>query len=203
MTSELLETSERNALRLLQKLVQEKFLKVDEGISPHSNLKLYGLTDHAIAVVGAQINVKAFPIGRTNPSWVQHHIQSQLIRIRAERAGWTNWVPGKALLLENGKRLKKMPDFLMTRPDRRIACGELERFCKSPKRLSVAMAGHLMQIVQGHYELVYYFVPEMHAQQRAFERVQFVAVDGQKVKLNESHRARFKIMEIDSWEGEM
>jgi hypothetical protein len=192
-------------LRLLQKLVQEKLLKVDAQVLPYSHLKIYGISDHGLAVCGAGESIKAFQIGKTNPSWVAHHVQCQLIRIRAESSGWTNWVPGKLLLVENGNRLKKIPDFLMTRPspDGRKCSGELERFCKSPRRLSAVMGAHLQQIVSGKYELVYYFVPNKAAQQRAFDRVQFVSIDGQKIKLNDSHRARFRIFEINSWSGEM
>lgn len=205
VASELLKTSERNALRLIQKLVEERLLKVDERVLPHSHQKLYGVTDHGLSICSAGDAVKAFQIGKTNPSWVTHHIQCQLIRIRAERTGWSNWVPGKLLLVENGKRLKKLPDFMMSRPkpDERRCSGELERFCKSPRRLSSVMGTHLQQIIGGHYELVYYFVPNKAAQQRAFDRVQFVMVDGQKIKLNDTHRARFKIFEINSWRGEV
>lgn len=205
VAADLLETSERNVLRLLQRLVKEVLLKVDERVFPHSHQKLYGITDHGLAVCGAGDAIKAFQIGKTNPSWVTHHVQCQLIRIRAERAGWSNWVPGKLLLVENGTRLKKLPDFLMSRPkpDGRKCCGELERYCKSPRRFSSVIGAHLQQIVGKHYELVYYFVPNKAAQQRAFDRVQFVMVDGQKIKLNDSHRARFKVFEIDAWEGEM
>lgn len=203
VVAELLQTSERNALRLLKKLIDEHLIKVDVGIVHHSNLKLYGLTDHSIASFGAPANAKAFAIGRTNPSFVKHHIQGQLVRIKGERTGWCNWYPEKLLYVQNEMRLKKIPDYLMTRPDGRKACGELERYTKSPKRLSDAMGAHLHQIVNGHYEVVYYFVPDVAAQERAFARVHFMNIDGNKVKLNETHRARFKIFEIDTWKGEM
>lgn len=203
VAAELLQTSERTALRLMKKLIAEHLIKVDVGIVPHSNLKLYGISDHGLAVTGAALTLKAFPIGRTNPSWVKHHTQSQRIRIRGEQTGWTDWVSEKLLTVKNSQRLKKLPDFLMTRPDGHKACGELERYCKSKKRLADAMGGHLTQIVSGHYVFVYYFVPDKAAQERAFNRVEFVVVDGNKIKLNDSHRARFKVFLIESWQGEM
>ena len=201
--SELLQTSERNALRLLQKLTEEKLLKVDDRVLPHLRLKLYGLSDHGIAMVGADVKMKAFCIGRTNPSQVEHHLQSQLIRIRAERAGWTNWVPGKTLYVENATRLKKLPDSLSNRPDGRRVAVEIERFVKSQKRLTDIMGLHLAQIVAGKYDLVYYFSPHPEAQMRAFNKIQFAHLENQKVKLNDSHRARFKVFSLENWKGEM
>lgn len=212
IVAELLETSERNALRLLQSMAQEKLIKVDEGIVPHSNLKLWGITGHGLAMSeSAHPACREFELGKTNPGWVTHHVECQHIRIVAERNGWTGWVPGKLLHLKNGQGLKKIPDFLMTRPQvpgsnsavTYKACGELERYCKSPTRLSIAMGGHLMNVVSGHYDFIYYFVYDKAAQERAFNRVKFLIVDGKKVLLNDSHRSRFKVYEIDTWKGEM
>lgn len=201
--AELLQTSERNALRLLQKLVEEKLLKVDDRVLPHLRLKLYGISAHGLAVVGADVNMKAFAIGRTNPSFVQHHLESQLIRIRAEKAGWTNWTPGKVLFVENSTRLKKLPDSLANRPDGRRVAVEIERYVKSPKRLTDVMGLHLQQIVSKQYDLVYYFTPHPEAQMRAFNKIQFVTLENQKVKLNDSHRARFKVFDLKNWKGEI
>lgn len=206
MVAELLQVEERTALRLLKSLAKEKLIKVDEGVMKLSNLKIYGITAHGIATtVSAHPKAREYQMGRTNPSWVQHHIQGQLIRIRAECAGWTDWVPGKLLMVENDKRLKKLPDFLMTRPGAggRRCAGELERFAKSPKRLTDVVGMHLQQIVAGHYDFVYYFCPDKAAQERAFLRVEFVVIDGNKIKLNDSHRARFKIFEIKTYKGEI
>jgi hypothetical protein len=203
IVSELLQISERTALRLLQSLEHDKLIKVDQKIIPNSNLKLYGITDHGLSIAGAAENIKPFELGRTNPSYVKHHTQSQHIRIIADRNGWSNWTPEKLLYAPNASRLKKIPDFLMTRPDGLKACGELERYCKSPRRLSVAMSGHLMNILQQRYDLIYYFVPDRAAQERAFNRVKFISLEGNKVALNDTHRSRFKIFEISKWKGEM
>jgi len=203
VTAELLQTTERNALRLLQTLVKEKLIKVDEGIVEHSNLKLYGISDHGIAVTeSANPGCRAFQIGKTNPSYVQHHVQGQILRIRGEQAGWTDFMPGKLLLVDNASRLKKLPDGLCTRSDSRRCAWEIERYVKSPKRLTDVLSAHLQQIVGKHYDYVYYFVPDVAAQQRAFAKVEFVVVDGNKIKLNETHRARFKVCDIKGWQGE-
>lgn len=204
VVAELLETSERNALRLLQKLQEEKIIKVDEEVMPHTSLKLYGITAHGIAITAkAHPKAREFQLSKTNPSWVPHHIEGQLIRIVAERAGWTNYIPGKLLMVENAGRLKKLPDALITRPDGRRCAIEIERFIKSKTRHADAISGHLTGIINDHYELVYYFTPHLAALERVFSSVQSVLVDGSKVQLSTSHRARFKVFSIDSWKGEM
>lgn len=201
--AELLKTSERNALRLLQKMTEEKLIKVDDRVMTRPPLKLYGISDHGVAMADLDVKMKAFALGRTNPGQVEHHLQSQLIRIRAEQAGWTNWVPGKTLYIENSNRLKKLPDSLATRPDGRRVAIEIERFVKSRKRLGDILGLHLQQIVTGKYDLVYYFSPNPEKQLKAFTKIQFVTLENQKVKLNDSHRARFKVFDLKNWKGEM
>jgi hypothetical protein len=204
VAAELLQTSERNALRLLQTLVEERILKIDEKVVPGSNLKLYGITAHGLALTeSAYPQAREFQIGKTNPGWVPHHIEGQKVRIRAEHAGWTGWIPGKLLLVDNEQRLKKLPDALCVRPDARRVAVEIERYVKSKKRMADVVAAHLQQIVAKRYDFVYYFSPHKSALERALDGVQFVIVDANKVKLNDSHRARFKVFDIQYWKGEM
>lgn len=201
--AELLQTSERNTRRLLQRLTAEKFLKVENNALPYSPLKLYGVTAHGIAMtLTAHPSAREFYLGKTNPSFIAHHIEGQKIRLTAERAGWTNYLPGKLLYVENAGRLKKLPDALATRPDGRRCSFEIERFIKSKKRMGEAMGGHLAQIVKKDYDLVYYFTPHLAMLERAIQNVESVLVDGSKVQLTDSHRARFKLFDIKKWKGE-
>lgn len=204
VVAELLKTSERNALRLLQKLKEEKLIKVDEKVMPHTSLKLYGITAHGLAITSkAHPKAREFELSKTNPSWVPHHIEGQLIRIVAQRAGWTDYVPGKLLMVENSGRLKKLPDALIARPDGRCCAIEIERFIKSKARHIEAVTGHLTGLINNHYELVYYFTPHLAALERVFASVQTVLVDGSKVQFSASLRARFKLFDIHHWKGEM
>jgi hypothetical protein len=205
VVAELLETSERNALRLLQKMQEEKLIKVDENVMPHTSLKLYGITAHGLAITAkAHPKAREFELSKTNPSWVPHHIEGQQIRIVAERAGWTNYIPGKLLMVENSGRLKKLPDALITRPDGRRCAIEIERFIKSKARHFEATSGHASAFVnKKNYELVYYFTPHLAALERVFASVQTVLVDGSKVQFSASLRARFKLFDIHHWKGEM
>lgn len=204
VAAQLLNASERTTLRLLQKLVEEKLLKIDLNVMPHTNLKLYGISEHGLAMTeNASSKAKPFMLSRTNPSWVQHHVDGQLIRIKAEAAGWKDYVPGKLLMTENSARLKKLPDALVARPDGRGVAIEIERFVKSRKRMADVIAAHLSQIIEKKYDFVYYFTPHKAALDRAFAAVNFVVLDTKKIQLNDTHRARFKTFDLQKWIGEM
>jgi hypothetical protein len=204
IAAQLLQASERTTLRLLQKLAEEKLLKIDLNVMPHTNLKLYGISEFGLAMTeNANPKAKPFMLSRTNPSWVQHHTDGQLIRIKAETAGWKNYVPGKLLMVANTARLKKLPDALVSRPDGRGVAIEIERYVKSRKRMVDVISAHLSQIIEKKYDFVYYFTPHKPALDRAFAAVNFVTLDTKKIQLAESHRARFKTFDLSKWNGEM
>jgi len=198
----LLGTSERNALRLLQGMVKEKLLRIDErSVGYGARIKIYGATNFALCLSNAHPMIEEFHVGKLNLSFLNHHIHTQLIRIKAERNGWNGWVPGRVLYKQAG--MKKIPDALATRPDGHRAAFEVELNLKSKSRFSVVLAQHLSQIVnQRKYDLVYYITPHKAALDRAFSAVQYVVIDGKKITLNDSHKARFKTFDIKTWKGE-
>lgn len=199
IVAELLQITERTALRLLKTLTAEKILRADLKAVPFSNLKIYGITAHGIGITeSAHPRCREFFTGTINPNYLAHHLEGQHIRITLERAGWTDFVPGKLLYIDNEKRLKALPDALVTRPDGRRIAIEIERNIKSHKRMAEVVGAHLQQIIAGHYALVHYFTPHQSALERVFQRVDFVIVGAEKIKLNDSHRARFKIFDIQN-----
>jgi DNA-binding Lrp family transcriptional regulator len=199
--STLLKTSEDTALRLVKKLTDEKILRADLKAVPFSNLKVYGITAHGLAITeNAHAKCREFYPGSLNPSYLMHHIEGQKVRITLERAGWNNYIPGKLLYVENEKRMKSLPDALITRPDGKIVAIEIERTIKSHKRMMEVVGAHIQQIVAGHYTAVYYFTPHLSGLERLMNRVESVQCGSEKIKLNDSHRARFKLfcMDVDS-----
>lgn len=203
VTAMLIQSSERTALRLLHTLAKEKFIKIDKDAG-HNHQNLYGVSAHGLAMTEAiHPKCREYASGKTNPDYIQHHVGCQIIRIKAEQSGWRNWQPEKILYAENSARLKKIPDAVATRPDGRLAAIENERNTKSFKRHADVVGAHLTQIVAGKYDLVYYFSPNPPGLQRVFDKVKFVNINGSKVKLNDNHRSRFKIFEINAWKGEI
>jgi hypothetical protein len=194
IVADLLRISERTAQLLLKKLVQEKALRVDARASPYSRIKLYGITEHGIAITeSAHPDCKEFFVGKTNPGYIDHHITGQRVRISLTRQGWRDYVPGKILMVNNSERKNKaIPDAMVTRGDGRRVAIEIENNIKSKTRMAMSIAAHLSQILKNKYNFVYYYTPHLAALNRAFSTIIYVRMDGGWVKLSDSHRARFK-----------
>jgi len=198
MAAELLQISEQTVQPMLKRLVAEQILRVDTKAVPFSKLKLYGITVHGLALTeSANPMCNEFRVGRTKPGFLGHHLDCQFVRIvMQQRNGWTNWVPDKLLRGENSKRLNTIPDGLATMPDGRRVAVEIELNIKSKPRMTDMMAGHIHQMVKGHYSKVYFFTPHLAALKRVFKSVEAIKMDGFLVKISEYHRSRFILMDI-------
>lgn len=198
--SRVMGVSEQTALPALKKLVEERMLRVDKNAVPFSNLKLWGISDHGLAVTEtADPRCSAFVVGRTSPNFVAHHIDGQHVRLNLEQVGWTNYVPGRLLLANNDQRQHKcIPDALVTSPNGCKVAIEIERHVKSRTRLAQVIAAHLQQVRAGQYKYVYYFTPHHVALERAFLSVPAIKIDVHWVKLTDGHRSIFRIFDMDS-----
>lgn len=195
----LMEVSEQTALPVLKKLVEEKMLRVDKNAVPFSNLKLWGISDHGLAVTEtAHPKCTAFTVGKTSASFVAHHIDGQHVRLALELAGWTNYTPGRLLLVDNDQRKNKcIPDALVINPNGCKVAIEIERHVKSRARLAQVISAHLRQLEEEQYECVYYCTPHRAALERAFSSISAVKLDGVWVKFTDVHRSKFKILDMD------
>lgn len=191
----LLDCSRQSSLRTLNSMEKAGAIKSEKCGNTH----LFGVSAHGIALaVAAHPDTKEFELSKTNPSYINHHVQTQIARLRAESAGWHDWIPGKILYSQN-PRLKKIPDALVVRADGRTVAIEIELHIKSQKRMSEILGLYIEQLLQKRHELVYYVTPEPEALRRALERVQTVRVRGDVVAVSESHRARFYVVSIDEF----
>ena len=195
VVTELLRISERTAQLLLKKLVAEKALRVDARASPFSRIKLYGITQHGIAITeSAHPDCREFFVGKTNPGYIDHHVTGQRVRISLTRIGWRDYIPGKILMVNNNseRKNKAVPDAMVTRGDGRKVAIEIENNIKSKTRMAMSIAAHLRQILENKYDFVYYYTPHLAALKRVFSTIIYVRMDDGWVKLSDSHRARFK-----------
>lgn len=190
---------EQTAQPLLKRMVEEKLLRVDKNAVPFSNLKLWGITAHGLAIAeSSHEKCTEFCVGKTSAGFVEHHLDGQRVRLDLERNGWTNYVPGKILMQENELRKGKcIPDALATRPDGCRVAIEIERHVKSRTRLGQVIAGHLQQIDKKQYEYVFYFTPHRVALARAFLSVPAIKVGDRWEILSDAHRSKIKIMDMD------
>ena len=200
IASRLLKTSEMSADRTLQALLRDGCLKGEAHLVNSRRTAIFGISSHGLALVDRP-NFKEFELGKTNPSYISHHLQTQLARLQAQEAGWQNWIPGKILYNQN---LLKVPDALGTRPDGVKIALEIERHIKSRKRYESIISAHLQNISQKKFDEVHYLSEQgLHLKiQAIFESIQYIPVKGERVKLEQKHRDRFKFCDLENWPRE-
>ena len=200
IVARLLKTSEMSADRTLQSLVRDGCLKTEQHMVNSRKIQIFGITSHGLALAD-QPDGKEFELGRTNSSYIYHHLQTQHARLQAEEAGWQDWTPGKILYNQN---FLKVPDALGTRPDGVLVALEIERHIKSKKRYESIISAHLQNISQKKFSEVHYLCEEgLHTKVKAiFNAIQYIPVKGERVRLEQKHRDRFKFFDLKNWPTE-
>lgn len=195
--ADLLKLSRPRAIACLNALERDHYINSELVKINARNVKVFGVTAHGLSVVDACGNPH-FEIGRNNPSSMQHKLDGQRMRIKAENAGWTNWIPER---IARNLKLKKIPDAIATDPKSNVIAIEIERFAKTPKRYAEVIVTYLLEIKAGKYHEVHYVSPTGVSRliQNSFAKIEYVKVNGQKVKLTEKHLAKFKFFEFNNW----
>lgn len=200
LASRLMSVSQSSAQRTLAALVRDGALKFEPHYILSRKTFIYGITPHGLALCDT-FDVPHFQLGKTNSSYITHHLQTQQARLAAESCGWTDWHPGKILY---GQNLPKVPDAIATTPAGVRVAIEIERNVKTPKTYEEVIAGHLKSITKRLWSEVHYLTPPGLAKrvEKAFERVTTVPVNGDRVPLEQAHRDRFKFFELSDWPSE-
>jgi len=122
----------------------------------------------------------------------------QLARIKAEAAGWSNWISGKHL----PSQLAKRPDALVANPFGEKVAVELERTIKSRQRLERIWSIYLQQITRKEIKMVHYVCPDAgfaKRLRRVFMLLKTIPVAGERVVLTEKHRSKIIVDTLDKW----
>lgn len=192
----LVNTGLRTAQRLLASMTRDGHV-VAEKIDVLGG-SIYGVTPHGIALSALDDAGPHHERGRVNALFIAHHLDCQIARLKAETAGWKNWVPKRVLV---NRKLKKISDAIATTQSGVNVAIEIERTIKTPKRYSDIILAHLQQIKAGYYTRVIYISPrgESHAIERAFRRVKTMRVNGEPVQLIDAHFAHFLFVDLDEF----
>lgn len=184
-----------------------------ENVISRSSLKIYGrramtiwgITPHGQALAfNLQTNEKPennyFEPSRISLSTLDHHLDIQRLRLKAEAAGWKNWLPGTRLgkSVLNGKR----PDAVALTPNNQIVALEIERTVKTTKRYEAIISNYLQAIKNGDYSRVQYLCPTVNLAarlQRIFTSIKAVPVNGRRVGLQEHHYQSFQFTDYIGW----
>ena len=164
---ELLRVKPIAAIRTLEKLANEDLLRHHLLPTMGGHLVLYGITPHGQALAakdGEEIFEKVFMPSRVAPTYARHTLDIQLLRIRAERTGWTAWV--NADRLDKWEAGQMRPDAFATSPQRKRVAIECERTIKSPKRYLDILNGWLQSIRKGEVDRVVWVSPDERIRDR-------------------------------------
>lgn len=189
--------STTSAERTLAGLVRDGVLKAEVHFVQSRKLKIYGITSHGLAIAG-EFDNPAFELGRTSSAYILHHLQTQQARISAEAEGWSGWKPGKLLY---GMGLKKVPDALVISPTGRLIAIEIELNIKSKQRVVEVISLHLQEVSKKHWDEVHYLTsPELVIPlKKVFQKIEMIPVMGERLRLEEKHRARFRFAALSDW----
>jgi len=187
--------------KTLAKLEQQELLK--SYYVADLKFKIWGITQMGLLYSWGENEVMenryAFEPSKVKPVMIQHHLDLQCARFNAEKQGWENWIPGNQL----PKGITKRPDAVALNyaNNKKIAI-ELERTIKTKKRYEIIISIYLQAIKRGEYHSIHYVCPDAdfaERMKRMFMLIKSVPVAGDRVQLNEKHRARFPVYALDQW----
>lgn len=195
-----LELSEPATFKTLSRMERDGLLlksKITE-----LRLNLWGITPQGLAFAWGQdetIQLRPnFQPNKLSIINIRHYLDIQRARLIAEKVGWRNWIPGNRL----PKNIKKRPDAVAINNEGQIIAIEIERTIKTIKRYEAIFSIYLQMIKRDSYTRVHYVCPDASFAlrlARIFELIKAVPVAGERVPINENHRARFSVFALKDW----
>ena len=167
---ELLQISSRLLTGVLSPMIKEKLIKSVMQQIMGGETQLYGITNagyiclaeheksiNGLSALGAESKHEMLT-HRISPTFVPHRLDIQMLKIRAERAGWTNWITadlGRTLITEPLREVQVgashiegsfRPDAWCTDLSGQRVCVECERTMKSKIRYSQILCNYLLAL---------------------------------------------------------
>lgn len=143
---------------------------------------------------------------KTNPLFVNHQIETQLARIKAEKLGWRNWKPARSLM---NKGLPKLPDGEATNPAGECIALELEREIKTDRRYECVIGAYISVIkASKRWVRVDYICPDVDFAARVarnFGRLKKLRLESSGKeptitgRLEQAHLNLFRFYSVESW----
>lgn len=170
---------------------------------------LHGITAQGLAFAydldEAQETRTPWEPSKTNPLFVPHQVMAQLARVRAEQAGWCDWLPARTLMRQG---LAKIPDGEGTDSDGERVAVEIEREIKTDRRYEAVIGAYIATMnTTGRWSRVDYLCPDEDFAARlarVFGRLQHLRLElpGQPAKVgvpDQAHLDRFRFYSHEAW----
>ena len=197
-----LDLSEPATLRTLNGLERQGLIRRHRVSELRTSI--WGITPQGL-VMGGTVeeptivnNSRAFEPSKVKPLGIAHKLSTQEARLAAKRAGWTEW---KATP-ETAARHHIQPDAVARDIAGRAVAVEVERTVKSKKRYEAIFAAYLQIIKSGEIDLIHYVCPDREFAPRLARMlgtIKAVPILGERVTLNDRHRARFQVYPLETW----
>jgi len=164
--------------------------------------KIYGITPSGLLYAWDENenmeNRSYFQPNRVKPLMMRHHLDLQLARVNAERAGWNSW----KLASQLPKNMPKRPDAEVTSLRGQLIAVELERTVKTKKRYESIFSIYLQAIKRSEYDAVHYVCPDQGFAKRLlrlFTTIDALPVAGVRVPITDRHREKFPVYCLENW----
>ena len=216
----LLGCSQSSALRTLQGLERDRLIRRELFSSPYAQKKfftpptfaLWGITEAGIYHAPDFFKgAPSFQISKVNPDRANIHVMAQHARLRAEAAGWHDWVSQKVWRGTHSKQISEYenlgieifkvrrkfvnPDAVALRRDGLRAGIYFEYDITSANKMAILMQEYLVHIVNRNslLDIVVFINSNPRSIYSALERVEYVKIDGSRIIVSPAHRSRFQV----------
>ena len=223
---ELLQISSRLLTGVLSPMIKEKLIKSVMQQIMGGETQLYGITNagyiclaeheksiNGLSALGAESKHEMLT-HRISPTFVPHRLDIQMLKIRAERAGWTNWITadlGRTLITEPLREVQVgashiegsfRPDAWCTDLSGQRVCVECERTMKSKIRYSQILCNYLLALKRGEFERVIWVCPEQKLKQNlqsVITSITHVEIGSLEIVVPRNRFDQFSFMTFDEW----
>ncbi|MCA3024851.1 MAG: replication-relaxation family protein [Rhodocyclaceae bacterium] len=194
--------SRQATYKSLRKLESEGYIASTEmQIFKKKTQLIFGITSHGLAhafdLNEPLENRPVFEPSRVALTTLQHEIDIQLLRVRAECAGWTQWMPGTRL--GASRPGEKRPDAVALSPNQQVVAIEVERTAKTKKRYEALLSQYFQAAARGKYHLIVWVSPTEDfcgRLKRLIGSITAVPVGSKRINLEQRH---FDLMQFHSY----
>jgi hypothetical protein len=189
----------------LAKMERDGYLaSSDITIFKKSTQRIVGITAHGLACAFDADEPfekrPSFEPSKVKLSTLQHETDIQLLRIQAERAGWTKWIPGTRLGLSQPGANR--PDAIVVDPQMRVVAVEVERTIKTTKRYEAILSQYLQSVAKGQYGRIVWICPtaDLAARlRRIVLSISAVPINGKRIALEARHYELLSFVDYSRW----
>ena len=165
-------------------------------------MTVWGITPHGVMMSVQEdevySDIRAFEYSKLKPTQLNHTLDIQLARVKAQQAGWADWQNAGF-----AKKGSKSPDAIALRPDGKRIAFEIERSLKAFRRYQDILVSHLAARKEGRWNEIYYLMPDSAMKkrvQRIFTDIDSARYQKRKIAIKSEHKAPFKFFTLsESW----